>query len=53
MPGANEIISTTMCGITNQPAAHPARNSGTALKKKPKTNFFSWRVNAGVMNAKI
>jgi hypothetical protein len=33
---AKRVSSSTMCGSTNQPATQPARNSGTAEKKKPK-----------------
>ena len=42
-----------MCGSTNQPAAQPARNSGTAVKKKPKMYCFSLPVRPGTRNAKI
>ena len=37
---------STMCGSTNQPAAQPRKNSGIAVKKKPKVYHFSRRVTA-------
>ena len=42
-----------MCGNTSHPLAAPAKNSGTAEKKKPKVYFFSFRVRPGTRKAKI
>ncbi len=42
-----------MCGNTIQPAAAPAKNSGTAEKKNPNVYFFSRPVRPGTRNAKI
>jgi hypothetical protein len=40
-----------MWGTTSHPAKHPARNSGTLVKKNPSPYFSSRRVRPGTKNA--
>jgi hypothetical protein len=49
--GAKLVSSTTVCGVTNQPAAHPARKSGTAESTKPTAYCFSRRFSPGTAKA--
>ncbi len=51
--GTKPVMSLTMFGSTNQPAAQPARNNGIAVAKKTNVNFRSRVLRPGTRNAKI
>ena len=51
--GTKLVMSFTMFGSTNQPAAQPAKNSGMAVAKNAAVNLRSRVFSPGTRNAKI
>jgi len=49
--GVNPSKVLTNVGNATQAIAQPAKNMGTAVKRKNRVNFFSRRLSAGVMKA--
>ena len=52
-PGTKLVMSLTMFGSTNHPAAQPAKNNGIAVAKNARVNLRSRVLSPGTRNAKI